>query len=172
MIVLKARYTTKRPKDVSRDKWREIMRQAYRWMGLHWVATYLAGHFAIGAGAKYRYRLRTPRYNKRKDATIGGLFRRGAHDIVIAGSNRPNVLTGYAMREIMSHTVVRGFPTRASVYLYGPSYFFMRYRMNQPDKGKEITTVNVDEKLDLSRVLRAGVLKQLGEQHQQQSVEL
>lgn len=171
IVIIKAKYTTKRPLDVARDAWREIMRTAYRITGLHWVATYLAKHFLPGAGAKYKYRLRSKAYRARKDAKLGKPWRRGG-DIVIGGSNRPNVLTGYMMRAIQSQFIVRGFPTRATVHLLGPSYFTMRFRMNQPNKGKEITTLLPNEKADLSRVLRGAVLKQLAKYRGQKSVEL
>lgn len=164
MILLKARLTEKRPLDVARDAWREISRAAYRAVGLYWVANYLMGHFEAGAGEKYRYKFRSAAYRKRKDRLFaaGKPFVKRGGDPVIAGSNRPNVLTGYMMREIQRSTIVRGFPSRCTVYLIGPQYFTTRFfKKNQPDKGKEITTVLPEERKQLSKVLEQEVLNRL-----------
>jgi hypothetical protein len=163
MIILRAKLTEKRPLDVARDAWRVIMRAAYRAVGLYWVEKFLAGHFEPGAGEKYRYKIRSKAYRARKDRlrAAGQPFARGGAP-VIGGSNQPNVLTGYMRREMMRSVVVRGFPTRATVYLYGPAYLTTRFHTKaQPDKPREITTVTDAERRELAKVLEAEVVKHL-----------
>jgi hypothetical protein len=163
MILLRGKLVENRPLDIARDNWREITRGAYAAVGQYWVDNYLMGHFEPGAGVKYRYKFRTRAYNRRKDLkrSQGKPMQRG-NAPVIAGSDTPNVLTGYMKREMTRSVVVRGFPTRATVYMYGPQYLSMRYRFkNQPNKPAEITTVRGDEREKLAQVLRAEVLKRI-----------
>lgn len=165
MILLRAKMFERRPLDIVRDAWRVIARAAYRAVGLYWVQNILPKHFESGAGARYRYKWRTSGYRKRKDK----LFAEGRPyekhgDPVIAGSDTPLVLTGYMKREVLRSAVVRGFPTRATVYLYGPAYMTAKlsatgrargdFSRAQPDKPAEITKVTPDEVVVLNRVLR------------------
>jgi hypothetical protein len=163
MILLKARLTETRPLDVARDAWRHITRGAYEAVGRYWVQTYLKGHFEIGAAEKYRYAFRSRGYRDRKDRAFaaGRPMQKGGAP-VIAGSNQPNVLTGYMRREMMRNVVIRGFPTRCTVYMYGPAYLTTRFfKKAQPDKAKEITTVRSDEARQLARVLEQELLDRL-----------
>lgn len=159
MIVLKAKLVERRPLDVARDNWREIMRAAYRAVGLYWIEHFLPLHFKDGAAERYRYKFRSAAYRKRKDIAYreGKPFQKYG-DRVIAGSSRPLVLTGTMMRDVLETNTVRGFPTRCTVRMFGPQYMTTRFfRKNQPDKPKEITTVRPDEATVLSRVLRDAV---------------
>jgi hypothetical protein len=163
MIILRAKLVEKRPLDISRDAWREITRGAHEDVGKYWVANMLEGHFNEGAGQKYRYKFRSKAYNERKDRNFAARrpMQKGAAP-VIAGSGRPNVLTGRMMQDVLSQNTVRGFPSRATVTLYGPQYLNTRfYKKVQPDKGKEITTVTSEEAKILSRVLRDSVKSRL-----------
>jgi hypothetical protein len=163
MIILRAKLVEKRPLDISRDAWRVITRKAHEDVGRYWVAHMLEGHFAEGAGQKYRYKFRTKEYQDRKNYNFAAHrpMQKGAAP-VIAGSGRPNVLTGRMMQDVLSQNTVRGFPSRATVTLFGPDYLNTRfYKKAQPDKGKEITTVTAEEARILSRVLRDSVKDQL-----------
>lgn len=155
LVFLKAKLTERKPLDVARDGWREITRAAYRAVGLHWLANYLKGHFEPGAAEKYRYRFRSRYYRMRKDrlAAAHRPFSRGGSP-VIAGGDRPNVLTGYMMHEMLRNQVVRGFPSRCTVIMYGLAYLTTRFHKKaQPDKPKEITTVTDAERKELGKVL-------------------
>lgn len=161
MIVLRGRLTERRPIGVTRDSWREITRAAYRAVGFHWHETYFAGHFKPGASEKYRYKMRSKAYRQRKErlAARGQPFRQGGRP-VIAGAQQPNVLTGYMRQQMRDNVIVRGFPSRATVIMLGPSYLTTRFRFkNQPDKPREITTVTRDEEKDLARVLENELIK-------------
>jgi hypothetical protein len=163
LIILRAKLIENRPLDVVRDAWREIMRGAYRAVGLYWVEKFLQGHFEPGAAEKYRYKFRSRAYRDRKDRLLaaGRPFAKGGAP-VIGGGNQPNVLTGYMRREMTRSVVVRGFPSRATVIMYGPQYLTTRFHKKaQPDKGKEITTVTEAERKELSGVLLAEVEKRI-----------
>ncbi len=160
MIVLRGKLVENRPLDVVRDAWRTITRNAYRAVGLYWVEKFLPRHFEPGAGQRYGYQFRTRAYQLRKDRQLAAgrpISKGGAP--VVAGSDTPLVLTGYMKREVMQSNVVRGFPTRATVILYGPQYLSTRfYKKRQPDKAKELTTVRGDEREELAKVLRKELL--------------
>lgn len=160
MIVLRGKLVENRPLDVVRDAWRTITRNAYRAVGLYWVAKFLVKHFGPGAGQRYGYQFRTRAYQLRKDRKFAAgqpMSKGGAP--VVAGSDTPLVLTGRMKQDVLSQNVVRGFPTRATVYLYGPQYMTTRFfKKRQPDKPKELTTVRGDEREELAKVLRQELL--------------
>lgn len=161
VILLKAKLTENRPLDIVRDSWRAICKAAYRATGLYWVEKMLPKHFEPGAAERYRYKWRAKGYRLRKDRAFqsGRPIQKGGAP-VIAGSDTPNVLTGYMKREVMHNVVVRGFPTRATVIMYGPAYLTTRFfKKNQPDKPAEITAVRSDERQELSRFLRDRVVE-------------
>lgn len=163
MIILRAKIVGKKPLDIPRDAWRVITRKAHEEVGRYWVEHYLEGHFAEGAGRKYNYDFRSREYRDRKDRAFANRrpFQKGAAP-VIAGSGRPNVLTGRMMQDVLSQNTVRGFPSRATVTLYGPKYLNTRfYKKRQPDKGAEITRVTKEEAKVLSRVLRDSIKDQI-----------
>lgn len=163
MIILRAKITETKPLDVARDAWRVITRGAFQDVGEYWVKNFLPGHFEQGAGQKYGYQFRSKAYRERKDRAFAAhrpMQKGGAP--VIAGSDRPNVLTGYMQQQALETNTVRGFPSRATVTIYGPAYLSTRFfKKRQPDKGKEITTVRNDEVVILNRVLREGVQTRL-----------
>ncbi len=160
MIVLRGKLVENRPLDVVRDAWRTITRNAYRAVGLYWVQNFLQKHFEPGAGQKYSYQFRTRAYQQRKDRQFAAgrpMSKGGAP--VIAGSDTPLVLTGYMKREVTTNVVVRGYPTRATVIMYGPQYLATRFfKKRQPDKAKELTTVTGAEREELAKVLRQELL--------------
>ena len=81
---------------------------------------------------------------------------------MIAGSDTPLVLTGHMKQEMMRNVIIRGFPTRATVYLIGPTYLGMRFhKKNQPDKPKEITTVRSDEAREMAKVLHSELVQRI-----------
>ncbi len=186
MIVLRGKLVENRPIDIVRDAWRTITREAYRAVGLYWVANMLPKHFQPGAASKYNYEYRSQAYLLRKHGTnVGnlraiGLKRREVFSKLRQLDNEtPLVLTGRMKQDVLSQNVVRGFPTRATVYLYGPQYMnaklgagyarrkndkggtFVDYSRRQPDKAKEMTTVTSDERNELAvvltRELKAGI---------------
>ncbi len=178
MILLRGKMVENRPLDVVRDAWRTITRKAYQAVGLYWVHNFLPRHFEPGAASRYRYEFRSLAYLLRKHGqSTSGLRASGVQRKELFSRLRkmdddsPLVLTGYMKRQVMQTNVVRGFPTRATVYLYGPGYMtaklgagfrnrsdgkggrFVDYSRRQPDKVKEMTTVTSDERNELAKVL-------------------
>jgi hypothetical protein len=163
MIFLRGKLTERRPLDVPRDRFREMTRGAYRDVGEYWVQHYLQGHFDVGAGQKYGYKFRSRAYRDRKDRlrAAGRPFTKGGAP-VIGGSEQPNVLTGYMRREMSRNIVIRGFPTRCTVIMYGPKYLTTRFfKKAQPNKPAELTKLRTEEIRVLSGVLRDGFMKRL-----------
>jgi hypothetical protein len=157
LVMLKAKLTQNRPFSIVRDRWREILRKAYEAVGRFWVERFAKSHFEPGADKKYDYQFRTTAYRERKDAAFaGGRGLSKGQPRVIAGSDTPLVLTGYMRDQMLKNVVIRGFPSRCTVYLYGPVYLG-RMKGMQPDKAKEATRVTGDQKKVLSAVLRDNV---------------
>ncbi len=169
MIVLRGKLVENRPLDVVRDAWRTITRAAYRAVGLYWVQHFLPRHFMPGAASKYHYEYRSQAYLMRKHGRPSGASRKDmASNLRQLDDQTPLVLTGRMKQDVLSQNVVRGFPTRATVYLYGPAYMNAKlgagfasrkdFSRRQPDKAKEMTTVTSDEREILAQELRKALL--------------
>ena len=124
-------------------------------MGLYWVQNFLEGHFKPEATAKYGYKFR--KYWIRLASQRRELKTKGMGPFQL--SRTPLVKTGYMKQELLSHVVVRGFPSRATVVMFGPKYTSMNFRtINQPNKPKEITTVTKAETRELIGVLKDALI--------------
>ncbi len=175
MLAVLSKLKQSRPYGIVRDQWREIMRRAYEAVGRYWLENFLPLHFKSGAASKYHYAFRSEAYLLRKfHESHGNLNAKGiARNQHFAqlrklDDQQPLVLTGYMRDQVLKNNTVRGFPTRATVRLFGPKYMGAKlsasYRSKsnndaskfaavQPDKIKEMTTVLVSERKILSKVL-------------------
>ena len=184
LIFIKAKLIETRPLDVVRDAWRVIARAAYKAVGQWWIDNLLQKHFEPGAATKYGYASRSQAYLLRKfGQSHGSLNSRGIarkeHYSYLRkrDDEQPLQLSGYMRREVSRSYVIRGFPTRATVIMYGPNYMnaklgagyrtrrtgkggtFTDYGQSQPDKVREMTTVLPAERKEMARVLEQEILK-------------
>jgi hypothetical protein len=175
MLAVLSRMTQTRPYGIVRDRWLEIMRRAYEAVGRYWLQNMLPLHFKPGAASKYHYAFRSEAYLLRKfGESHGGLHAKGVPrnqhfaQLRKMDDQQPLVLTGYMRDQVLKNNTVRGFPTRATVRLFGPGYMgaklsasfrsksdddASKYTRVQPNKIKEMTTVLVSECKILSKVL-------------------
>jgi hypothetical protein len=156
MFRLRFKLIEKRPVGVVRDKWREICRKAWFLVGEHWFRNMLKNHFNVASKHKYNHRTRSTQYRKNKvKAAVRGK--------AILGGVVDNVFTGRMMHDITSTAVIRGFPTRVRVSMFGPNYMRMRFKAgsNQPNKKQEIITTTQDEQRILKRIMREYVTQQI-----------
>jgi len=156
MFLLRITLTQKRPPGVVRDKWREICRRAWYIVGEYWFRNFLKQHFTEQAKYKYKHRPRSSKYQRNKER----LAQRG---IVAEGGRVDNVFRGDLMRAITSQAVIRGFPSRVKVSMFGPSYLRMKFKAgtNQPNKKVEIVTTTQAEQNVLKRLFRQFVVEQI-----------
>lgn len=156
MFRIKTKIMETRPFDVARDAWRVMQRTAMTAVGEHWFKEMLPGHFTAQAKFKYQHRPRSRKYieTKKRLATRGKALMGGLVD---------NVLTGAMKRALESTAVIRGFPTRCTVYLSGPAHLRIRYKpgTNQPNKPAEILYTTPQEAKVLKAVLRKSMVSQL-----------
>jgi hypothetical protein len=179
MLAVLSRLKQTRPFGIVRDRWREIMRRAYEAVGRYWLEKFLPRHFQPGAASRYHYAFRSEAYLLRKFGTshsglnAAGLPRKEHFSMLRQmDDQQPLVLTGYMRDQVMKNNTVRGFPTRATVRLFGPQYMGAKlsssyagkadsdqskYLAVQPNKIKEMTTVLQSEAKELSGVLAANV---------------
>lgn len=128
-----------KPPDVSRDKFREICRRAFSHIGHYWYKNFFPEHFTVQAKHKYNHRPRSKKYLEQKQK----LARRG---IAAMGGAVDNVFTGDMARQLLSGAIIRGFPTRATVTMRGPSYMRINFRSgNQPNKKRELVALTREE---------------------------
>jgi hypothetical protein len=152
---IKIRMEFERPADVSQRAWAEITRQAHGEMGEQWHREFLPLHFQAGARERYGYQSRSRGYLEKKRR----LFLRGLskgtelQDLVFTGEMR-SLLTSYSL--------IRAYPSRASVEMVAPRYITfrpfdgpaeVRKASSQPNKMAEVTTVNAAEASILSETL-------------------
>jgi len=156
-VPVKVKMTITRPPDVATRKWPKILRGAMERMGWEWWRNYLPGHFRAGTQTKYQYQPRKPKYKKQKVRRS----RLRDENQVADGGRTDLVYSGEARRLAKKRPLVRGFPSRARVYLHTPNYITMRPRggSNRPNMGMEITKATPDEVRALQRVLKQRVEK-------------
>lgn len=133
----------------------EALKASTKAMAEEWKDKYLPRHFEPGNAARYGHQPRKPKYlaqkaragsrekNKygRSNASFSKVAGGGLLDLVFRGNLR---------RDIKSKSTVRGFPTRATVYLRGPEYFTTRPRdLTKPNLAREILTIIPSERAEL-----------------------
>lgn len=158
MFRLKFNLIEKRPVGVVRDKWREICRKAFQLVGEHWFRNMLKNHFTPQAKHTYRHKARSSKYKTNK----ARLAQRGK---VAMGGVVDNVFSGDTMQQVTSKALIRGFPTRVKVSMFGPNYLRMKFKSgsNQPNKKQEIIATTEAEQSTLKRIMREYITKQIKE---------
>jgi hypothetical protein len=160
MFRVKIKLMETRPADVARDAWREIQKAGMVTVAEYWFKEMLPRHFTPQAKYIYNHKPRSKVHieRKKKWATYGNAIMGGVVD---------NVMTGKMMQALTTRSVIRGFPTRATIYLYGPPYLTIKFNRStkkrdgsdnkpsqQPDKPREIFTKTPQELVELRQVLR------------------
>jgi hypothetical protein len=112
-----------------------------------WSAKYLPKHFTGRAASTYGYAKRRAKYLRRKR-------RLGDAGILPRGGRSDLVFTGQMEREIMaSRNNIRGFPSRATVSMKGPSYFRIRPKKpSHPNLANEVNAIAPAERIKLVAV--------------------
>lgn len=129
-----------KPPKMARDKFRDICRRAFSHIGQYWYKNFFPNHFTIAAKRKYGHKDRSSKYRANKEK----LARRG---IVAMGGVVDNVFTGDMARQLLSGSIIRGYPTRATVTMRGPNYMRMNFRSGsaQPNKKRELVALTKEE---------------------------
>lgn len=122
----------------------ECSRAANRAMAETWIDSgMLKDHFTPTAHYKYGYAQRSRRYMARKTKLA-------ARGIVMDGGRTDLVFFGRLRRMLTQiHPLIKAFPSRATVLLFGPEYFSDRPRdPRKPNMGKEVcTTLESQERI-------------------------
>jgi len=153
---LKFKLIEKRPVGVVRDKWREICRKAFQLVGEYWFRNMLKNHFTAQAKFTYKHKPRSSKYKTNK----ARLAQRGK---VAMGGVVDNVFSGDTMRQVTGQALIRGFPTRVKVSMFGPNYLRMRFKAgsNQPNKKAELITTTDAEQNILKKIMREYIVQQI-----------
>lgn len=131
---------------MSRRDRNELLREVHKQMGRFWHNELLPPHFTRTAKSKYRHKLRTIGYRKKKKK----LAEKG---IVKGGGEVDNLFTGLLKESLEGVGTVKAYPKRATIRMTGPRYITMRpYRSNQPDKAGEILRVTRGEADEIAKV--------------------
>lgn len=156
MFRVRIRIMETKPADVARDAWRVIQRNGMLAVGNWWFRDVLPRHFTPQARHLYHHKPRSRKYLTTKQ-------RWAANGKAEMGGLVDNVLTGAMRRAIMKRSVIRGFPTRCTIYMYGPHYTGINFRRssNQPNKPQEIKATTAQELAEGRKVLRSAILDQL-----------
>jgi len=116
-------------------------KQLNREMGERWHQLYLPRHFEEGAAERYDYQPRAARYKAMKS-------RRGLPPLVYRGTLKQLTKSSH---------VIRAYPTRFSVQMWGPRYATMRPRPperggtnTRPAIGAEVVKSHPDEEREMA----------------------
>lgn len=120
-----------------------------------WHRSMLKHHFTKSAKYTYKHKARTAKYQRRKIK----LAERGKVEM---GGQVDNVFSGTLMRNLQSYGSVRAFPSRVTLTMFGPRYVAANFKMNQPNKPKEITTTTPSEETRMARAIEREFVAAVG----------
>src|SRR5688572_29257737 len=141
MIRLRITIVEQKPDDVPRQAWRAACKKGFEHICTLWLRMFFPKHFELSARSKYRHKLRSTAWIKKKK----NIAERRGYPF---GGSRDNVFSGKMMRDLLgSPAVVRGFPTRGRITLTGPDHMRINFRAssNQPNKKAELTAITREE---------------------------
>lgn len=168
-VIIRTKF--ERPPGVTVRQHRANLRGAHATMGAHWVQKFLPGHFEPPARHKYGYAPRGEKYLASKDR-LSAQGHRLDGKRVVGDAKTDLVLTGRSKRRILTATLIRGYPTRATVDMSAPKYFKMRFRFkNQPNKARELLSTTDAERKELREVLRSDYVRRVEAIRQPQTVD-
>lgn len=139
------------PQDLSRRKYREAMKKAWKRLGEFWHERILPKHFRMTATAEYKYQKRDEGQSVQlKDGTFKfrpGYVQRKERKF---GHRLPLVYTGNMRAQAMHIRDVRptggsgtGSVGRVKIVLHGPRYLWAyRKDYGQPDKAAELRAIS------------------------------
>lgn len=134
------------------------LKAATKAMATKWQRDFMPLHFQTGNSARYGFQPRKPTYLKRKARAGDREKNKGRNKDrsnasftkVAAGGLIDLVYRGTLRKAILQDTTIRGFPSRATVYLHGPEYFTTRPRNPaRPNLGREILKIINSERAEL-----------------------
>lgn len=140
-----------RPPEVSKRAWSAATKAGFQAAGKLWHEKFLPDHFKPGAAQRYSYRPRSRKYLEAK-------LKAGRSGRAVDGGRTPLVYTGLMRELLLGFPFFRAYPTRVTVRMHGPRYVSMRvFKVNQPDKGKELTIVTAGEKLEIAAKIKTTI---------------
>jgi len=140
-IILRVELIGNRVDDLTVRERRIVERESMVAMATEWSDKYLPRHFNSGAGSRYGYAKRRAKYLRRKR-------RLGEAGIIPRGGRADLVFTGQLERMVLaSRHNIRGFPSRATVTMKGPSYFRIRPKNpTHPNLANEVNAIAGNER--------------------------
>ena len=153
--LLKFKVKENKPPDLARDAWRKACKKAFVAICWHWHKHMLPRHFEPSARHRYNHKPRSRKWNDRKQA----LAKRG---IAAMGGMVDNVFKGHMMEALKRSAVVRGFPTRGRLSMFGPNYMKINFRgsSNQPNKKAEVVKLTKPELQELLRLFKKVMIEE------------
>lgn len=145
MIPLRVVTKETAPPDIAKRRLPRMMRDVYTHVGETWQRKMLRNHFKSAARFIYNHQRRTWKYIQHKIRAA----RRGK---VQGGGRIDNVYSGLLRKLMTRRHIVRGYPTRATIKMVGPSYITMRPRdPKKPNKARELLTITPGEERQLDQ---------------------
>jgi len=137
MIPIKIRTVHEQHPDLTVRQLRTVTKTTHEAIGRHWYERLLPEHFTPWARVAFNHAPRSRKYLRQKMALArsGRVLEGGSMDLVATGTLRRMVL-GIA-------PIVKGYPTRATVKVFGPTYFQDRPRSpRKPNMARELKAVS------------------------------
>lgn len=137
MIPIKIRTVHEHHPDLVVRELRHVTKATHEAIGRHWYERLLPEHFTPWARSAFNHSPRSRKYIQRKMAAArnGKVMDGGTLDLVATGALRRMVL-GIA-------PIVKGYPSRATVKIFGPTYFQERPRNpRRPNMARELKAVS------------------------------
>jgi hypothetical protein len=137
--------------ELSRRNWHKVMRASMASMGLKWALDLLPEHFDKNKQGELGYAPRTAAWQRRKrQLYLLGKAIEPDTDLVLTGRLKQNVLWS-------ARNLIRAFPSRVTITMYGPPYFTLRARSKRTGRiAQEVLAVSARHKRLLSDAAQQG----------------
>lgn len=141
---------TKSDLGITAKEWRATMREIFMVGARYWQQNILPRHFKSDAYAKYNYDIRDDIYEMRKRKKMG--------------HNLPLVYTGTMRDMLLGAADVSAVGDKTAVVkLHGPRYLpLRRFRLNEPDKARELTVILNAEEKEIAAVMDEAMTEKTG----------
>ena len=154
-------FTQNPPKGLGR-RFAQLKRETLKQVAWYWHANILQRHFTPGNSARYRMAQRNSKYKERAKARLG----------IGQGKYVDLILRGASYRRMKHEASVTGTQYYATLRMNAPTYFSkpfigtytsesgrLRHVGKQPDKPGEVKQVSADDRQQLTRFAKRGLVR-------------
>ena len=157
MVGFRVKWTSRETIGMTVREYTDLRKRTWVAVGVYWAKTMLPRHFRKNARSRYGYQHRSRDYqeSKKDKAQRGKAEKGGVVDLVLSGNLE---------QRIKDHVLIRPYPSRLTLTMFGPRYLTMRPKSGKPNMAEELFAMtNKEKEMILKRMQRVSdaILKQI-----------